>query len=133
MHSKNLVDINLDERGSLGVIEFSQIPFTPQRFFWIFGTPQNTPRAGHGHTTCEQFLIVQAGVVKIRVTNCDNEVQNIILEPGDSYHLTTYNWLELFEFSSDAILGVFASIPYDRNEYIDSFEELVVLGKRKKN
>lgn len=133
MLSKNLVDVNLDERGSLGVIEFSAIPFTPQRFFWIFGTPENTPRAGHGHTICEQFLIVQAGAVKIQVTNCDNEVQTIILVPGDSYHLTTYNWLELLEFSSDAILGVFASIPYDRNEYIDSFEELVVLGKRKKN
>jgi hypothetical protein len=133
MHSKNSVDINFDERGSLGVIEFSRIPFTPHRFFWIFGTPQNTSRAGHGHTICEQFLLVQAGTVKIQVTNCDHEVQSLTLEPGDSYHLTTYIWLELLEFSSDAILGGCASIPYDRSEYVDSFEELVVLAKEKKN
>jgi len=133
MHSKNLVDINLDERGSLGVIEFSQIPFAPQRFFWIFGTPQNTSRAGHGHTMCEQFLLVQVGTVKIQVTNSENEVRLFILSPGDGYHLTTYNWLELLEFSSDAVLGVFASLPYDRDEYIDSLEDMITLANSMKN
>jgi len=133
MRSQNFADINSDERGSLGVIEFSRLPFTPQRFFWIFGTPENTPRAGHGHTICEQFLLVQAGTVKIRVTNSENEVQEFILKPGDSYHLTTYNWLELLEFSIDAVLGVFASIPYDRSEYIDSLEDLITLANSKEN
>ena len=115
------------------MIEFARLPFIPQRFFWIFGTPENTPRAGHGHTICEQFLLVQAGTVKIQVTNSENGVQAFTLKPGDSYHLTTYQWLELLEFSIDAVLGVFASILYDRSEYIDSLEDLIALANSKEN
>lgn len=133
MHLMNFADTNLDVRGSLSVVEFYRMPFMPQRFFWIFGTPMHTSRAGHGHTMCEQFLLVQVGTVKIQVTNSENEVRLFTLSPGDGYHLTTYNWLELLEFSSDAVLGVFASLPYDRDEYIDSLDDMITLANSLKN
>ena len=72
-------------------------------------------------------------MVKIQVTNSENEVKFFTLSSGDGYHLTTYNWLELLEFSSDAVLGVFASLPYDRDEYIDSLEDMITLVNSLKN
>ena len=118
-----------DPRGSLGVTEFLSLPFKPQRFFWIFGTPENTPRAGHGHTTCHQLLVSQQGQINIKVTAQNGNSETYTLNSGDSFHLEPMNWLELESFSPHAVLGVFASLPYDREEYIESLEDFLNLKK----
>jgi hypothetical protein len=41
--------------------------------------------------------------------------------------LPPLHWLELMNFSRDAVLGVLASEPYDKDEYINSLEELFEL------
>jgi hypothetical protein len=48
---------------------------------------------------------------------------------GLTLHLPPLHWLELSNFSQDAVLGVLASEPYDKNEYINSLEELTALWK----
>lgn len=117
--------LNLDARGGLGVINLSDLPFEPKRFFWIFNTPPNTPRAGHGHRSCQQYLMVQSAEVSIKVTSPLLDVSEILLKPGDAFHLPTHHWLELLNFAPGAVLGVWASEPYDRNEYIDTYEDFL--------
>jgi len=39
-------------------------------------------------------------------------------------HLEPLMWLELTQFTTDGVLGVMASEPYDPTEYIDDFQEL---------
>ncbi|MDB5999522.1 MAG: WxcM-like, partial [Rhizobacter sp.] len=47
-----------DLRGSLTVGEFErQIPFTPRRYFMVFGVPNREVRGEHAHFKCHQFLI----------------------------------------------------------------------------
>ena len=127
MEKSNLAIINSDPRGNLGVINFDQIPFVPKRFFWLFGIPEDTPRAGHGHKNCEQFLMCQSGTINIKITDRNLSSHYFNLEPGDCVHLKTFNWLELLKFSSDAILGVWASEKYDREEYIETYIEFLAL------
>ena len=51
-----------DLRGSLTVGEFQrQIPFTPLRYFIVFGVPSRETRGEHAHRQCHQFLVCVRG------------------------------------------------------------------------
>lgn len=120
-------NLHIDTRGNLGVFEFQELPFTPVRFFWIYGTPDGQGRAGHGHKLCSQFIFSQQGEIEISVTKPDGQSLAQTLRPGDSFYLPPMHWLDLVAFSPDSVLGVLASHPYDRAEYIESkseFEQL---------
>jgi hypothetical protein len=117
--------INKDVRGSLGVIDLSQIPFTPKRFFWIFDTPENTSRASHAHKSCQQFLMVQKGTVVLNTMH-QNQVKNEFkLGVGDCLFLDKLTWLDLLEFRDGAVLGVWASEIYNREEYLETLKDFI--------
>ncbi len=120
--------IHTDERGNLGVFEFKELPFKPARFFWIFGTPINTGRAGHAHRECSQFIFSQQGIVEISVLAPTGELTKSMLNPGDSLYLPPLHWLDLLNFSAESVLGVFASHAYDRGEYVDSKDDFLALA-----
>lgn len=114
----------LDSRGSLGVAEFSSIPFVPLRFFWIFGVSQNETRANHAHRNCEQLIFVQQGSSDALVVDQSRSESRWNLNAGEWLYLPPRHWLQLLNFETGTILGVFASLPYDRDEYIDNIEDL---------
>ena len=121
--------IHSDDRGKLGVFEFKDLPFKPARFFWIFGTPTGTGRAGHAHKECSQLIFSQQGIIQISVQTQDGIVTRSELTPGETFYLPPLHWLDLFDFSADSVLGVFASHSYDRGEYVDSKDEFLSLIK----
>ena len=113
--------------GVLGVTEFGNVPFTPQRFFWLSRVGCNATRANHGHRSCHQLLICQQGTLDATITRGNGEISVHAMSIGTTLHLPPLHWLELSNFSHDAVLGVLASEPYDKNEYINSREELTEL------
>ena len=121
---QQVVRVFEDDRGMLGVSEFSALPFQPQRFFWLCGVGQGENRAGHGHKTCHQFLICLQGSLRASVLNKTGLVSDQVLQTGDSLHLLPRQWLDLFEFSADAVLGVYADQPYNFDDYIVSKDDL---------
>ena len=120
--------VHSDDRGSLGVFEFKNLPFEPVRFFWIFETPTGRERAGHAHKECSQFIFSQQGQIDLHVINPFGESSRKKLLPGESFYLPPMHWLDLVDFSENAVLGVFASHPYDRGEYIDLKDEFEKLS-----
>ena len=131
----NLDDVDLSQTklvseltGDLGVFEFSQLFFRPERFFWLKGIDPDVTRANHAHRTCHQLLICLAGRLKATVTAPSGNEKVFHLEFGEMLYLKPLMWLQLSEFSNDAVLGVLASEPYDPDEYINDFQELRQLG-----
>ena len=116
--------VNRDERGLLAAIEFSQVPFTVRRIFWITDVTPGSDRAGHAHRTCEQFLFCARGSVTAVVTGADGTTYSRTLALGETLHLPPLHWLVLSDFSEGAVLGVLASQPYDRSEYIEDMSQL---------
>lgn len=116
--------LNSDDRGILAAIEFRDVPFVVQRVFWITDVTQGRERAGHAHRTCEQFLFCIRGSMSARVTNALGETYERVLDIGETLYLPPNNWLVLSGFSPNSALGVLASLPYDRSEYIEEFEGL---------
>ena len=114
--------------GLLGVTEFSDLPFVPQRFFWLSSVEGNAIRADHAHRTCHQLLVCLAGSLTATITTIDRDAVVHAMSVGTTIHLAPQNWLELSAFSKDAVLGVLASEPYDQREYITERSEFFGLA-----
>ena len=50
-----------DARGSLCFAENTQLPFSIERVFWIYGVPEGKTRGGHAHTTCAEIVFPVCG------------------------------------------------------------------------
>jgi len=117
-----------DMRGSLAAIEFAtDLPFVPVRFFTVFGVPSARVRGEHAHRACHQLLVCLAGSVSLVVDDGKDRVQVRLADPSIAAHIPPMVWGTQYRFSSDAVLAVFASHPYDPGDYIRDYAEFVAL------
>ena len=113
-----------DERGQLiSLEEFNDIPFRIKRVYFMYDTLEGVVRGHHAHKTLEQILVCIHGSCKIRLDN-GTESKVIPLEkPYEGLYVPPGMWREMFDFSPDAVLLVFASELYDEKDYIRNYEE----------
>ena len=114
----NIIDLKTftDKRGNLTVIE-NVLPFQIKRVFYIYGV-DDSGRGGHRHHKTIQAAVCIKGECKIYNTdgeseetfNLDSPAKCLILEPKD--------WHQMYDFSEDAILMVFASENFEEKDYI---------------
>ena len=124
-NNTGIVRVASDLRGSLAAVEFGQLPFIPQRFFAIFGVPSTDVRGQHAHRQCEQFLVCLAGSVTCLLDHGDSRTTVVLDAPGKSVHIPAMTWGTQFNYSADAVLAVFASLPYDDADYIRDYDEFL--------
>jgi len=119
-----------DMRGSLSVGEFAHdLPFTPQRYFFVFDVPSAEIRGAHAHRKCHQFLVCARGQVSV-VADDGNVREEYLLDGCDmGIYLPPMVWGIQYRYSPDALLCVFASDPYDPNDYIRSYDEFLAAKK----
>lgn len=115
-----------DLRGSLAVADFSDdLPFSPVRSFVVFDVPNERVRGEHAHHECEQFLVAVAGSVTV-VVDDGSKRSSVALESADvGLYLPPLIWASQFRFSSGSVLLVFASHPYDPDDYIRDYSEFL--------
>lgn len=113
-----------DMRGSLVVAEFeADLPFTPQRFFTVFDVPSRDVRGEHAHRQCEQFLVCLKGSVRAIVDNGATREEYLLDSPDIGLYMPAMTWGTQYAYSVDAVLAVFASLPYDGADYIRTYSE----------
>lgn len=117
-----------DLRGNLLAVEFeTDLPFVPKRFFMVHEVPSEDVRGEHAHKTCGQVLTILNGSVTVLIDDGTSRDQVSLADPGVALYVPPMVWGTQFKFSRDAILGVFASEPYDSDEYIRTYDEFQVL------
>lgn len=105
-----------DKRGNLTVIE-KIFDFPIQRIFYIYGVDDSI-RGGHRHKKTIQAAVCIQGSCRI-LNNDGLEAQSFLLDaPHKCLILDTKDWHQMNQFSNDAILMVFASEFYDKDDYI---------------
>lgn len=115
-----------DLRGSLAAIEFAtDLPFVPQRYFTVFDVPSKDVRGQHAHRRCEQFLVCLAGLVTCLFDDLHDRFTVQLESPGEGLYMPAWTWGAQYNYSSDAVLGVFASLPYDTDDYIRDYDEFI--------
>jgi hypothetical protein len=106
------------------VVDFKdELPFVPQRFFTVSQVPSESVRGEHAHRICEQVLIVLNGFVTVVIDDGKVRMQVLLSDPRIALYIPALVWGSQFEFSSEAVLGVFASHAYDAEDYIHSYDE----------
>ncbi|TKI07873.1 WxcM-like domain-containing protein [Martelella alba] len=117
-----------DIRGSLSVGDFaSVIPFTPLRYFLVYGVPTEQIRGEHAHRVCHQFLVAVKGSVHVVADDGRHRQEFILDTPVQGVYLPAMTWGIQYRYSSDAILMVFASHRYDAADYIRDYDEFKAL------
>lgn len=112
-----------DLRGSLTAIELtSELPFVPARFFAVFDVPSTDVRGAHAHRRCEQVLVCLRGSVACIVDDGVTREQVRLDRPSIGLYMPPMTWGTQYQYSPDAVLGVFASLPYDGADYIREYE-----------
>ena len=121
------IDFHCDERGELGVVDFSQsLPYLPRRIFFIRGVQPGAQRGAHAHKLCHQAFLCMQGRVVCEFS--DGQRTKTIEMDSSSFpglHVPPSIWGRLSAFSSDAVLAVLASHPYDAEDYLHDFEDFL--------
>lgn len=113
-----LVDVPTftDPRGSLSVVE-GLLPFAIARAYYIYDVVGS--RGGHRHKCTRQALICLSGNCVVYVDNGVTQTFYNLVSPKQCLLIEPEDWHTMQEFSPSATLLVFASEPYDVNDYID--------------
>ena len=107
-----------DSRGLLSVIDsLEALPFEAKRMFFLSNVPPNTSRGAHGHFSCEQYLFCLSGSCKIQFSTAKKEGELTLSTSVGGLLISPGVYLELFNFTTDCVVGVFASEIFDPDDY----------------
>ena len=120
-----------DERGRITIAqEPDHVPFDVGRMFIIDGVPRGATRAGHAHREQHELVFMIQGECTAVIDDGDAQ-ENLRLNRLEmALYIPPMTWLELSDFSEDAVCGVLASGRYDRSGYISDVTEFRQLAVR---
>lgn len=115
-----------DARGSLTVGEVpTEVPFSPARYFAVFGVPSIELRGDHAHKQCQQFLMCLHGSCRVLLDDGDQSCEVTLDRPDMAVFMPEMVWGTQYRYSPDAVLFVFASRPYEADDYLRTYEEFL--------
>lgn len=115
-----------DTRGSLTVGEVpTEVPFSPARYFAVFGVPSVELRGEHAHLKCQQFLICLHGSCRVLLDDGDRRCEVTLDRPDMGVYMPEMIWGTQYRYSADAVLLVFASRPYEADDYLRNYDDFL--------
>lgn len=115
-----------DARGALTVGEVpEEVPFIPARYFVVFDVPSLELRGEHAHKKCQQFLICMHGSCRVLLDDGDQRCEVTLDRPDMGVFMPAMTWGTQYRYSRDAVLMVFASLPYEEDDYLRSYDEFL--------
>jgi len=116
-----------DARGALTVGEVpTEVPFSPARYFAVFDVPSVELRGEHAHKLCEQFLICMHGSCRVLLDDGQQRCEVTLDRPDMGVHMPAMIWGTQYRYSPDAVLLVFASRPYEAEDYLRTYDEFML-------
>lgn len=120
-----------DLRGSLIVGDFMEdFPFIPMRYFMVYDVPSEKLRGEHAHKECHQFLICLHGKCHALIDNGEDRKEILLDNPQVGLYMPPMLWGTQYKYSKDAHLLVFASHPYNPEDYIRGYESFLKIKKQ---
>lgn len=115
-----------DERGQLIALEeYNDIPFHIKRVYFMYDTIPGVIRGKHAHKSLQQILVCVHGSCKIKLDNGREKKVVVLEKPYEGLYVANNMWREMYDFSPDAVLMVFASEVYDESDYIRDYDEFL--------
>jgi len=116
----------LDSRGNLSFAQNNaEIPFEIQRTYWIFDVPGGESRDGHAFQSNQEFIIALSGSFKVIVDDGVNKKDFYLNRSYYGLYIPNGIWRELSDFSTNSLALEFASVKYDKNDYIEDYPQFL--------
>lgn len=133
VHGARIIELTKasDPRGSLIAADLdTEFPFVPRRFFAVYDVPSEDLRGAHAHRRCEQLLVCLRGSLRAIVDDGRNRHEVVLDRPDRALYMPAMIWGTQYRYSTDGVLGVFASLPYDDTDYIRDYDEFLVAARK---
>ena len=116
-----------DARGRVNFLEVGthrdkNLPFRPQRLFWLHHIAPGQWRGRHGHRESELVLVAIHGGCQVHLDDGRVTEQVTLDDPARGLYVGTWVWHELTDFTPQATVLVIASTLYDDAEYLRDYE-----------
>ncbi|MEQ9408306.1 MAG: WxcM-like domain-containing protein [Fuerstiella sp.] len=115
-----------DLRGTLTVCQWDQqLPFVPQRVFFLHGVPSEKVRGAHAHKECVQVLVCINGSVNVLLDDGTIREECVLNSSAEGLLIPPGVWATQYGYSPNSMLVVFASHEYDNADYIRDYDEFL--------
>ena len=118
----------VDARGNLSFVEENKhIPFAIKRTYWIYDVPGGERRGGHAFRHNKEFIVALSGAFDVIV---DDGKEKKVFNMNRSYYglyIPAGLWREMTNVSTNSLALEFGSIHYDRNDYVEDYEQFLDL------
>ena len=115
-----------DPRGNLSFVEqLNHIPFEIKRTYWIYDVPGGESRGGHAFRNNQEFIVSLSDAFDVIV---DDGKEKKVFNMNRSYYglyIPAGLWREMSNFSTNSLALEFGSIHYDRNDYVEDYNEFL--------
>jgi dTDP-3-amino-3,4,6-trideoxy-alpha-D-glucose transaminase len=117
------IPVKASDNGSLGIIEALPLAgFHFERVYYLFGLKADSLRGQHAHKKLKQFMVCLNGSVTVELEGATGKHSYTLNTPAKGLQIEPGYWRDLTNFSSDAVVAVFASEPYDEDDYIRDYD-----------
>lgn len=130
-HLARFLDLKtvVDERGALGVVQNSDLPFDIQRIYFLHDVPPGFSRGAHGHKRLQQCFVSIGGTVDVTIDDGERRQTFPLSSPSRGLYVPAMRWRDLTGFSHGAVVLVLASAPYDADDYVHDYESFRALAR----
>jgi WxcM-like, C-terminal. len=129
--SARIIELGATGSTSLGYLTVAEppknLPFEIKRVYWTYFTPNDVVRGNHAHRELEQVLVAVSGHIHVQTESIKGEIRDFhLMSPQQGLYVPRLHWRTL-KFSHSAVLLSLASLPYDPDEYIRSYDDFAAL------
>ena len=112
----------VDHRGTLSYGQVgAPLPFTPRRYFLIYGVRAGQVRGEHAHRDVQQFMACVHGAVTLTLDDGTSTDEVRLDSPAVGVLVSPLVWTVTRDYTPDAVLLVLASDVYREAEYIRDY------------
>jgi dTDP-4-dehydrorhamnose 3,5-epimerase-like enzyme len=112
----NLVPIDLKD----------DLPFKVNRLFYVYSVRDDKKRGEHAHHKNEQVLICINGKCGVVCRDGKDTKSYMLDSPSVGLYVPEMIWDEQVYFTKDTVLVVLCSKKYDREDYIEDWDEYLL-------
>ncbi len=117
-----------DNNGDLVVVEGKIIPFSIKRVFNV-RQQKGDIRGKHAHIHCSQLLICTNGGVEVTCYDTVSTEVFTLNKPNFALFIAPGIWADQKYIENNTILTVLCDRPYEKSDYIHSYDEFKVFKK----
>lgn len=112
-----------DPRGNLSVIEGGQtVPFEIMRTYWIYDVPGGKYRDGHAFRHQHEFIVAMSGSFDVVLDDGNQVERHHMARSYYGLYVPPMTWRKIDNFSTNSVVMVLSSTPYDAADYIENYE-----------